>query len=60
MQIAHETTAAGYVNYMRDNIALGVGQWNSAPAGATVAADYSAELALAEQPAALVERVNAS
>ncbi|MFO1214481.1 MAG: DUF1800 domain-containing protein [Burkholderiaceae bacterium] len=59
MQIAHETTAAGYVNYMRDNIAQGVGQWNSATSRRDLQADYSAELALAEQPAALVERVNA-
>ena len=59
MQLVHETTAAGWVNYMRDNIAQGVGQWNSATSRRDLQADYSAELALAEQPAALVERVNA-
>lgn len=63
MQIAHETSLAGYVNYMRDNIAQGVGQWNGTVAGVALnrrdlQADFSAELALAEQPAALVEHVN--
>ena len=59
MQIAHETTAAGYVNYMRDNIAQGVGQWNSSTSRRDLQADFSAEVALAEQPDALVERINA-
>ena len=62
MQIAHETTAAGYVNYMRDNISSGVGQFNGT-VGTVVRnrrdlqADYSAELALASDPAALTDRV---
>ena len=59
MQIAHETTAAGYVNYMRDNIAQGVGQWNSSTNRRDLQADFSAEVALAEQTDALVERINA-
>jgi uncharacterized protein (DUF1800 family) len=64
MQIAHETSAAGYVNFMRDNIASGVGQFNATVNGVALnrrdlQADFSAELALAEQPAALVERVDA-
>ena len=58
MQIAHETTAAGYVNYMRDNIAQGVGQWNNGPNRRDLQADFAAEIALAEQPAELVERIN--
>jgi uncharacterized protein (DUF1800 family) len=58
MQIAHETTASGYVNYMRDNISQGVGQWNSGTSRRDLQADFSAEIALAEQPAALVERIN--
>ena len=62
MQIAHETTAAGYVNYMRDNISSGVGQFNGT-VGTVVRnrrdlqADYSAELALASDAAALTDRV---
>lgn len=57
MQIAHETSVAGYVNFMRDNIAQGVGQWNSGPNRRDIQPDFSAELALADQPAALVDRV---
>jgi uncharacterized protein (DUF1800 family) len=64
LQIAHETTAAGYVNFMRDNIASGVGQGNGTVNGVVLnrrdlQADFSAEIALADQPAALVELVNA-
>ncbi|MFY9514265.1 MAG: DUF1800 domain-containing protein, partial [Rubrivivax sp.] len=61
MQIAHETSAAGYVNYMRDAVSLGVGSSNTIN-GVTrrdLQANFSAELALAEQPAALVDRVTA-
>ncbi len=62
MQIAHETSAAGYVNYMRDAVALGVGLSNTVINGVTfnrrdLQGDYSAEMALADQPAALVDRV---
>ncbi len=57
-QIAHETSAAGYVNYMRDNVSQGVGQWNSSTSRRDLQADFSAEVALADQPAALIERVN--
>jgi uncharacterized protein (DUF1800 family) len=62
MQIAHETTAAGYVNFMRDNIASGVGQFNGTVAGVVrnrrdLQPDFAAELALATDPAALVDRV---
>jgi hypothetical protein len=64
MQIAHETTVAGYVNYMRDNVAQGVGQFNGTVDGVPLnrrdlQADMSAEVALAEQPSALLERVDA-
>lgn len=59
LQIAHETSAAGYVNYMRDNVAQGVGQWNSGTSRRDLQYDFAAELALADQPAALVERINA-
>ncbi len=64
MQITHETTTAGYVNFMRDGLQSGIGQ------GANVTVDgrsvyrrdlqpaFAAELALADDPAALVERVN--
>jgi uncharacterized protein (DUF1800 family) len=62
LQIAHESSAAGYVNFMRDNIASGVGQTNTTVNGVVrnrrdLQADYSAEVALATDPAALVDRV---
>ena len=62
LQIASETTAAGYVNYMRDNVASGVGQNNTVVNGVTLnrrdlQGDYTAELALTGDPAALVDRV---
>jgi uncharacterized protein (DUF1800 family) len=59
MQIAHETSAAGYVNYMRDNIAQGVGQWNSGTSRRDLQYDFAAEIVLAEQVAALVDRISA-
>ena len=59
LQIAHETSAAGYVNYMRDNVSQGVGQWNSSTSRRDLQADFSAEVALADQPAALIEPINA-
>ena len=62
MQITHETTAAGWVNTMRDNVALGVGQTNTTLNGVVlnrrdIQPDFTAELALAADPVALVERV---
>jgi uncharacterized protein (DUF1800 family) len=63
-QIAHETTVTGYANFIvgkaeretrwwRDNVAAQYGPTND-----FLAADYSAELALAGTPAALVDRLN--
>ncbi|HRD97863.1 MAG TPA: DUF1800 domain-containing protein [Rubrivivax sp.] len=62
MQLASETTAAGYVNTMRDNLASGVGQFNATVGGQALnrrdlQRDYAPELALAGDPAALVEHV---
>jgi len=58
MQLASETTAAGYVNFMRDGIAAGFGQGNGAPFNRRdLQGDFAAELALATDPAALVDRV---
>ncbi len=62
MQIAHETSAAAWVNYMRDNVASGVGATNGTVNGVVlnrrdIRPDFTAELALAGDPAALVERV---
>jgi len=62
MQIAHETSIAGYVNYMRDNVSAGVGQFNGTLNGVVLnrrdlQGDYSTEVALAGTPAELVEQV---
>jgi uncharacterized protein (DUF1800 family) len=56
MQIVHETTTAGYVNTMRDNVANGVG--SNAPSGKRdLQGNFSAEIALADKPVDLVNRV---
>jgi uncharacterized protein (DUF1800 family) len=62
-QLAQETTTAGYVNYMRDNVGSGVGAFNSIVGGVTLnrrdlQGDFAAELALVDKPADLVERMN--
>jgi uncharacterized protein (DUF1800 family) len=62
MQLASETTAAGFVNYMRDNISAGVGANNGTVNGVVrnrrdVQPDFTAELALATDVPALVARV---
>lgn len=49
MQIVNESTVAGYLNYMQRVIATGAGD---------VVADYSTEVALAADPAALTDRIN--
>ncbi|MBA4176983.1 MAG: DUF1800 domain-containing protein [Leptothrix sp. (in: Bacteria)] len=62
MQITHETSTAAWVNYMRDNIASGVGATNGTVGGVVlnrrdIRPDFSAELALAGDTPALVDRV---
>jgi uncharacterized protein (DUF1800 family) len=58
LQILNETSAAGYVNYMRDSISAGVGRSaGSKLGGRDLQGDFSAELALAQDVPALVDRV---
>jgi uncharacterized protein (DUF1800 family) len=62
LQIAHETSVAAWVNFMRDNVASGVGATNGTVGGVAlnrrdIRPDFTAELALAGDPAALVDRV---
>ena len=62
LQLASETTAAGWTNFMRDNISSGVGQFNGTVGGVVLnrrdlQADYSGELALAADAPPLVARV---
>lgn len=64
MQLVQETSAAGYVNYMRDNVSSGVGSYNGTVAGVVrnrrdLQPDYSAEMALADKSADLLDRLNA-
>jgi uncharacterized protein (DUF1800 family) len=58
MQLLHETSTAGYVNFMRDNVGSGVGSFDSALGRREMQGDFAAELALADRPAELVALVN--
>lgn len=51
-QLLDEATAAGYVNFMQRGIENSFGRWDN-----PLKPDYTAELALAGDPAALVNRV---
>ena len=64
MQLAQETSAAGYVNYMRDNVNSGVGAYNSTVGGVVrnrrdLQPDFAAEIALADKVPQLLDRLNA-
>jgi len=52
-QITHETTATGYANFVTETVERGHG-WNDS----AIKGDYSAELALAATPEALLDRLN--
>lgn len=56
LQIVHETTAAGYVNYVRDAITQGAGQWVNNRRD--LQADYAALMAQADRVTDLVEAMN--
>ena len=55
-QITNETSVAGYLNYMRGVITSGIG--NTTNGVRDIQADYNAELALAANPDALIDRVS--
>ncbi len=63
MALAQETSAAGYVNYVRDGIASGFGASASVTVNGTTVTrrdlqpDFAGELALADRPAELVQRI---
>ena len=64
MQLAQETTAAGYVNFMRDSVDYGVGSYNGTVRGVLrnrrdLQADYKGELALADKVPELLARLSA-
>jgi uncharacterized protein (DUF1800 family) len=53
-QTIHEVSVAGYANFMRSTVQSGVG--SNTPRD--IQADYAAELALASDPARLIDRIN--
>lgn len=59
MQIAHEISAAGYVNFMRDGISKGFGVPMSGYQRSDLQPDFSHEIELAGKPADLVAHINA-
>jgi len=62
MQLLNESSVAGWVNYMRDNLSFGTGQNNGTVGGVVLnrrdlQRDWTPELALAAQPSALMASV---
>lgn len=57
-QIVDEVTTASYVNVMQDWINQGVGSTPPGGTGRDVRSAYTAEIALADTPSALAERMN--
>ena len=62
MQLFNETSVSGWVNFMRDNLSSGVGQFNGTVANVALnrrdlQRNWAAELALATQPDALTDLV---
>jgi uncharacterized protein (DUF1800 family) len=51
LQLANEVSVAGYLNYLRSN-------WLTVSAGRDIQLDFSTEMALANNPSALVDRLN--
>ena len=62
MQLLNESSVSGWVNYMRENIRFGVGNFNNTVNGTTfnrrdLQRDWSPELALTTDPTRLAEHV---
>ena len=57
-QLVEEVSVAGYLNTMQTAIDRGVGNTPPGGSGADVRAGYAAEMALANNPAALIDRVD--
>ena len=62
MQLVNESSVSAWVNYMRDNLTSGVGQFNGVVGGVTfnrrdLQRNWAPEMALAATPAALVASV---
>jgi len=62
MQLLNESSASGYVNYMRDNLSLGVGQLQATVNNVVqnkrdLQRDWSAEIALSGSPTDLINSI---
>lgn len=57
-QVVDEVTTASYINQMQDWINSGIGSVPTGGSGRDVRSTYTAEIALAENPTALVDRMN--
>jgi len=57
-QVVDEVTTASYVNLIQSVVDAGAGSTPTGGTGRDVRASYSAEIALADNPTALVERMN--
>jgi uncharacterized protein (DUF1800 family) len=57
-QIVDEVTTAAYVNQIQDWINAGIGSTPTGGTGRDVRSTYAAEIALADNPTALVDRMN--
>jgi uncharacterized protein (DUF1800 family) len=59
LQILHETSAAGYVNYAKQTVEWGLGSWNGAPTNRPdIQADLAPLLALADKPGDMLDIIN--
>jgi uncharacterized protein (DUF1800 family) len=57
-QVVDEVTTASYINQMQDWINAGIGSTPTGGSGRDVRSAYTAEIALADNPGALVDRMN--
>lgn len=57
-QVVDEVTTASYINQMQDWINAGIGSTPTGGSGRDVRSAYAAEIALADNPTALVDRMN--
>lgn len=57
-QVVDEVTTASYINQMQDWINAGIGSVPTGGSGRDVRSAYAAEIALADNPTALVDRMN--
>jgi uncharacterized protein (DUF1800 family) len=57
-QVVDEVSVAGYLNTMQTTVDLGIGSTSSGVTGRDVITAYPSEIAVADNPGALIDRVN--